>query len=198
MVAFGKHGIFTRDPLLLFVVVVWWWSVCVCFCVYVCSSVAVIAEMRGQGLAMDADAYNIAINKLTQRDLAAAEALLVKMTNANIMPNAKTMDYFLRGFASQGEGAAGVSMVQSCFNMYQVRPSQDAFMRVVEKFGKVYMYQVRLEYHAHGDAAFRSGRAQVLRGFLSAPSLYSTPDAQRALEPQARRNLAAEIQRLEA
>jgi hypothetical protein len=102
--------------------------------------VAVIAEMRGQGLAMDADAYNIAINKLTQRDLAAAEALLVKMTNANVMPNAKTMDYFLRGFASQGEGAAGVSMVQSCFNMYQVRPSQDTFMRVVEKFGKVYMY----------------------------------------------------------
>jgi predicted metal-dependent HD superfamily phosphohydrolase len=61
-----------------------------------------------------------------------------------------------------------------------------------------YALQVRLEYHAHGDAAFRSGRAQVLRGFLSAPSLYSTPDAQRALEPQARRNLAAEIQRLEA
>ena len=59
------------------------------------------------------------------------------MTNLKIMPNEKTMDYFLFGFLFEGRGESGMSMIQSCFTMYGVRPSQEAFMKMVKKFVKI-------------------------------------------------------------
>lgn len=100
-------------------------------------AVALIDDMRSLGLVLDADAYNIVINKVAQKDLSAAEDLVVQMTNVQILPNEKTMDYFLRGYTSQGQPETGISMIQSCFNMYQVRPSQKIFMNSVRKFHKV-------------------------------------------------------------
>ena len=96
-----------------------------------------IDDMRSLGLSLDADAYNIIINKVAQKDLSAAEDLVVQMTNVQILPNEKTMDYFLRGYTSEGQPETGISMIQSCFNMYQVRPSRKIFMGSVKKFHKV-------------------------------------------------------------
>jgi dephospho-CoA kinase len=58
--------------------------------------------------------------------------------------------------------------------------------------------QVRFEYHAYDDAAFRNGRLKVLKTFLEAPSLFFTPLFKDSLELPARRNLADETARLEA
>jgi predicted metal-dependent HD superfamily phosphohydrolase len=52
------------------------------------------------------------------------------------------------------------------------------------------------EYSAMPPAAFREGRARLLRGFLERPALYATP-SYRKLERQARANLARALQRLE-
>ena len=57
--------------------------------------------------------------------------------------------------------------------------------------------QVRLEYHAYPDGAFRQGRPKVLRALAGAPALFYTPLFHAALEEQARRNIADEIGRLE-
>ena len=54
------------------------------------------------------------------------------------------------------------------------------------------------EYSALPPAAFREGRARVLREFLSRPALYSTPGFHRRLERRARRNLAGALARLES
>ncbi|MGG5753131.1 DUF4031 domain-containing protein [Zafaria sp. Z1313] len=61
-----------------------------------------------------------------------------------------------------------------------------------------YADAVRRDYAHVEDAAFRTGRAAVLRTLLAAPTLYSTPSARRWWESAARRNLADELRRLEA
>ena len=58
-----------------------------------------------------------------------------------------------------------------------------------------YVQGVRQEYAHVGDAAFRSGRAQVLRALLGGP-LFHTPAAADRWEARARAQVAAEVQRL--
>nr|WP_246363324.1 phosphohydrolase [Deinococcus budaensis] len=55
---------------------------------------------------------------------------------------------------------------------------------------------IRREYAFVPEAAYRAGRAQVLRTFLSRERLYWTPEFA-GLEAQARANLSAAAQRLE-
>lgn len=59
-----------------------------------------------------------------------------------------------------------------------------------------YVAQVRAEYAHVPDAAFRAGRAAVLRGLLALPRLFTTPEARRRWEDAARANLATELGRL--
>lgn len=60
-----------------------------------------------------------------------------------------------------------------------------------------YAAAVREEYAFVPPAAFRAGRADILRTLLSRPSLYRTPAA-RPWEDTARRNLATELELLTA
>ena len=53
------------------------------------------------------------------------------------------------------------------------------------------------EYSGLPPEGFREGRAELLRGFLARPALYSTPGFRRRLERRARRNLARALARLE-
>ena len=57
-----------------------------------------------------------------------------------------------------------------------------------------YTTQVREEYAAVPDDAFRSGRASVLRPFLERESIYATPTARDGWEDMARANLARELE----
>jgi len=59
-----------------------------------------------------------------------------------------------------------------------------------------YSAAIRQEYAWVPEAAYRSGRAAVLRKFLDRPSLYQTR-AMRRREPEARANIEREIERLE-
>lgn len=59
-----------------------------------------------------------------------------------------------------------------------------------------YTEQVREEYAAVPDEAFRSGRAAVLRPFLERDSVYATSFAREAWEERARQNLAEELHAL--
>ncbi len=59
-----------------------------------------------------------------------------------------------------------------------------------------YERQVRAEYAHVPEAAWREGRARVLRGFLGRPRLYGTDVYHEALEARARENLARSLQRL--
>jgi len=56
-----------------------------------------------------------------------------------------------------------------------------------------YARAVREEYAHVPDAAWRAGRAGVLRGFIDSPAIYPDPDLGRRFEAQARENLAREI-----
>jgi predicted metal-dependent HD superfamily phosphohydrolase len=56
-----------------------------------------------------------------------------------------------------------------------------------------YTTQVREEYAAVPDDAFRAGRAAVLRPFLERESVYATSFAREAWEERARANLAEEL-----
>jgi predicted metal-dependent HD superfamily phosphohydrolase len=56
-----------------------------------------------------------------------------------------------------------------------------------------YTTQVREEYAAVPDDAFRAGRAAVLRPFLERETVYATAFAQEAWEERARANLAEEL-----
>ncbi|MFE7973685.1 hypothetical protein [Streptomyces shenzhenensis] len=56
-----------------------------------------------------------------------------------------------------------------------------------------YTAAVREEYHFVPNEAFRTGRAAILRELLELPRLFRTPYGQRAWEPTARYNLAAEL-----
>ena len=59
-----------------------------------------------------------------------------------------------------------------------------------------YCAQVRDEYAAVPEAAYRAARAEVLRGFAERPRLYLTDFAAAQWEPRARINLDREITRL--
>ena len=59
-----------------------------------------------------------------------------------------------------------------------------------------YTAQVRQEYAAVPDDAFRAGRAEILRPFLERESIYATKFARAAWEAVARDNLTRELQDL--
>jgi len=61
-----------------------------------------------------------------------------------------------------------------------------------------YAAAIRAEYAHVPDAAYRAGRAAVLRRFLAVPEIYPDPEFRRRYEQQARANLAREIASLEA
>jgi len=60
-----------------------------------------------------------------------------------------------------------------------------------------YVAAVRTEFSVVSDAAWRQGRAAVMRRFLDRPALYQTAVFRR-LEAQARANIAGEIEALES
>ncbi|MFI1399454.1 hypothetical protein [Streptomyces sp. NPDC020681] len=59
-----------------------------------------------------------------------------------------------------------------------------------------YTAAVREEYAFVPDAAFREGRAAILRQLLDLPRLFHTPHGEREWEPAARHNLTGELRRL--
>jgi predicted metal-dependent HD superfamily phosphohydrolase len=59
-----------------------------------------------------------------------------------------------------------------------------------------YTAAVRQEYAFVPDAAFRTGRSEILRQLLALPSLFSTPYGQEHWEATARFNLRAELEML--
>lgn len=59
-----------------------------------------------------------------------------------------------------------------------------------------YTVQVRQEYASVPEAAFRSGRAAILRAILDRPAIYRTQSARQLWEEAARRNVTAELDRL--
>ncbi len=61
-----------------------------------------------------------------------------------------------------------------------------------------YTHEVRAEYAAVPEDAFRRGRAEILRSLLNAPTLFHTTVARARYEEQARANLATEIATLTA
>jgi predicted metal-dependent HD superfamily phosphohydrolase len=64
-----------------------------------------------------------------------------------------------------------------------------------ERFSE-YERQVRQEYGWVAEAAFRQGRAQVLKSFLGRPSIYSTSWFSERLEARARANLDRSLREL--
>jgi predicted metal-dependent HD superfamily phosphohydrolase len=67
----------------------------------------------------------------------------------------------------------------------------------VDRYAR-YIDGVRSEYAHLDDAAFRVGRLAVLRSLSARPVLFQTAQGRQRWEEAARRNLAAEIERLEA
>lgn len=61
-----------------------------------------------------------------------------------------------------------------------------------------YERQVRQEYAAVPEPAFRAGRRQLLQQFLARPALYGSATGQRLFEARARANLQRSIDRLSA
>lgn len=61
---------------------------------------------------------------------------------------------------------------------------------------QAYAAAVRAEYAAVPDGAWRAGRAAFLGGLLARPALFATPTMRERAEAAARRNLAAERDRL--
>ncbi|MEU5139080.1 hypothetical protein [Streptomyces sp. NPDC021139] len=59
-----------------------------------------------------------------------------------------------------------------------------------------YTAAVREEYHFVPSAAFREGRAAILRQLLDLPSLFHTPHGRREWEATARHNLTGELEML--
>lgn len=59
-----------------------------------------------------------------------------------------------------------------------------------------YEEAVRLEYGWVAEPAWRSGRAAVLKGFLSRPHIFHTGTFRRSHETQARENIARSLERL--
>ena len=59
-----------------------------------------------------------------------------------------------------------------------------------------YAAAVRAEYDFVPDAAFREGRAAVLRQLLDLPRLFHTPHGEREWESAARQNMSLELELL--
>lgn len=59
-----------------------------------------------------------------------------------------------------------------------------------------YREQVRKEYSHVSEQSYRTGRAQVLSGFLDRPRLYRTEHAHRSWTARARRNVGEEVAEL--
>ena len=59
-----------------------------------------------------------------------------------------------------------------------------------------YAEAIRKEYSWVSAEDYRAGRTQVLKSFLSRPSVYSTPPCKQCWEIQARLNLDRELQSL--
>ena len=62
---------------------------------------------------------------------------------------------------------------------------------------RAYADAIRIEYAHVPDAAYRAGRAHVLKQFLAAPHIYRTDEFRARLDVRARENLAKEIAQLE-
>ena len=62
---------------------------------------------------------------------------------------------------------------------------------------RAYADAIRFEYAHVPDAAYRLGRAHVLRQFLTQPQIYRTAQFRKQLELRARENLAQEISQLD-
>jgi predicted metal-dependent HD superfamily phosphohydrolase len=77
----------------------------------------------------------------------------------------------------------------------------DADLRILgapaERY-RAYAAAIRQEYAWVPEDAYRAGRGRVLRSFLARERIYTTRELSDALEAQARRNLQAELQELEA
>lgn len=56
-----------------------------------------------------------------------AEDILVTMTTRGLPPTPAIMDSFIHGYCKAGNTPSGLSMIQSCFNQYNCRPSLTAF-----------------------------------------------------------------------
>lgn len=61
---------------------------------------------------------------------------------------------------------------------------------------RLYAARVREEYRHIRDAQFRPGRVKILRDLLNRPAIYRTERGRGLFEEAARRNVAAEIERL--
>lgn len=59
-----------------------------------------------------------------------------------------------------------------------------------------YEAAIRAEYASVPDAAFREGRARILRALLARPAIFTTPPLHEALELRARENLIRSLARL--
>jgi predicted metal-dependent HD superfamily phosphohydrolase len=56
-----------------------------------------------------------------------------------------------------------------------------------------YAAQIRREYAHIPEPMFRSGRASVLRTFLTRPAIYATAEFRERFEAQARKNIQREV-----
>ncbi len=65
-----------------------------------------------------------------------------------------------------------------------------------EKAFEAYDAAIRREYHWVPDAAYRTGRAQILSMFLARPFIYKTAAFRDCYEVQARRNLTRKLEEL--
>ena len=97
-----------------------------------------VMEQDYSVLGPDLESYNTILRVLVRRDPVKAEDLFIRMTNNQLLPNEETMDVFLLGYMLQSENAteqgSGLSMIQSCFNQYHVRPRVDSFRKVIAMF----------------------------------------------------------------
>lgn len=64
--------------------------------------------------------------------MSGAEEVFVAMTTKGIMPTSSVMDAFVHGYCKTSNIASGLSMIQSCYNQYNSRPSLTTFTRFIE------------------------------------------------------------------
>ena len=95
-------------------------------------AIGLLDEMESGGVVTPSTySYNMLIGALVRKDIILAEDFLIRMTNTRLLPNEATMDCFLMAYVNSDQAGTGVSMMQSCFNQYGVRPSSDIFAQVM-------------------------------------------------------------------
>ncbi len=79
--------------------------------------------------------HALLIQSLARRgDLAGAEEWLVRMVTVTGQgPSERVLDAFATAHAREGDAAAGLSMLQGCFNQYGTRPSPPAFRALFDR-----------------------------------------------------------------